>query len=53
LYLQQGTGVLPVADVDEQFTERDAYREGALTEAPDLSLYDDRPQKEPSLTPPP
>jgi len=53
LYLQQGTGVLPVADVDEQFTERDAYREGALTEAPDLSLYDDPPQQEPSPTPPP
>jgi transposase len=51
LYLQQGTGVLPVANVDEQFTERDAYREGALTEAPDLSLYEDPPQEEPSPTP--
>lgn len=53
LYLQQGPGLLPVADVDEQFTERDAYREGALTEAPDLSLYEDPPQGEPSPTPPP
>ena len=52
LYLQQGTGLLPVADVDEQFTERDAYREGALTEAPDLSLYGDPPQEGSSPTPP-
>jgi transposase len=53
LYLQQGTGLLPVADIDEQFTEREAYREGELTEAPDLSLYDDPPQKNSSPPPPP
>jgi len=41
LYLQQGTGVLPVATVDEQFTQREAYLEGSLTEAPDLSIYQD------------
>ena len=52
LFLQQGTGVLPVADVDEQFTEREAYREGALTEAPDLSLYAD-PSPDGSPSPPP
>jgi transposase len=39
LYLQQGTGVLPTAAVDEQFTQREAYLEGSLTEAPDLSIY--------------
>jgi hypothetical protein len=39
LYLQQGTGVLPLATVDEQFTQREAYLEGSLTEAPDLSIY--------------
>jgi hypothetical protein len=50
LYLQQGTGVLPVAQVDEQFTEREAYLEGSLTEAPDLSIYQDPPQDDP---PPP
>ena len=43
LYLQQGTGVLPVAEVDEQFTQREAYLEGSLTEAPDLSIYQDPP----------
>jgi transposase len=47
LYLQQGTGLLPVADVDEQFTQRAAYLEGALTEAPDLSVYEDPPQDDP------
>ena len=54
LYLQQGAGVLPVADIDEQFTQREAYREGALTEAPDLSLYDDpSPDSSPPPPPPP
>jgi transposase len=53
LHLHQGAGLLPVADVDEQFTEREAYREGALTEAPDLSLYDDPPQEDTSPPPPP
>ena len=40
LYLQQGAQTLPVAPVDEQFTQREAYLEGSLTEAPDLSIYD-------------
>jgi hypothetical protein len=48
LYLQQGTGLLPVAEVDEQFTQREAYLEGALTEAPDLSVYEDPPQDDPA-----
>ncbi|HEV2714485.1 MAG TPA: sigma factor-like helix-turn-helix DNA-binding protein [Terriglobales bacterium] len=43
LYLQQGTGLLPSADVDAQFTQRAAYQEGCLTEAPDLSVYQDPP----------
>ncbi len=47
LYLQQGTGVLPLATVDEQFTQREAYLEGSLTEAPDLSIYQD-PQAPPT-----
>ena len=46
LYLQQGTGVLPLPTVDEQFTQRPAYLEGSLTEAPDLSIYQD-PQDPP------
>lgn len=39
LYLQQGTGSLPAPTVDEQLTQRAAYQEGFLTEAPDLSIY--------------
>jgi hypothetical protein len=50
LYLQQGTETLPVASVDEQFTQREAYLEGSLTEAPDLSIYQDPLQEDP---PPP
>jgi len=50
LYLQQGTGVLPSAAVDEQFTQREAYLEGSLTEAPDWSIYQDPP---PTDSPPP
>jgi transposase len=48
LYLHQGNGDrefkglgLPSPIIDEHFTEREAYREGSLTDAPDLSLYQD------------
>jgi transposase len=41
LYLQQGTGQLPLAEVDADFTQRAAYQEGRLTEPPDLSIYQD------------
>ena len=34
------SGELPLAPLDESFTEREAYREGAITEAPDFSIYD-------------
>ena len=40
LYLTQGEANLPSAQVDEGFRERDAYRQGHLTDAPDLSRYD-------------
>jgi hypothetical protein len=43
LYLQQGTGELPPAQVDATFREREAYLEGSLTEPPDLSIYQDPP----------
>jgi len=33
-------GELPWAHIDEAFTQREAYRDGALTNPPDLSLYD-------------
>ena len=42
LYLQEGQGTLPLAAVDEHFIQREAYREGSLTEAPDLSIYQDK-----------
>ncbi|GJL84191.1 MAG: hypothetical protein DHS20C01_38250 [marine bacterium B5-7] len=41
LSLQQGSGILPVASVDEHFTKRETYLEGSLTEAPDLTIYQD------------
>jgi transposase len=34
------TGELPTAAVDERFMEREAYREGWVTDPPDLSIYD-------------
>ncbi len=43
LYLQEGPGELPWAEVDESFRERVAYQEGSLTEPPDLSFYQDPP----------
>ncbi len=41
LGLQQGAALLPVVAIDDQFTQREAYLEGSLTEAPDLSIYQD------------
>jgi len=41
LHLQEGTGTLPCAAVDEHLAQRDAYQEGSLTDAPDLSIYQD------------
>ena len=41
LYLQQGTGQLPLAEVDAHLAQRPAYQEGSLTEPPDLSIYQD------------
>jgi transposase len=40
LCISQEEDVLPQADVDEDFQQRPAYREGCLTEEPDLSVYD-------------
>ena len=30
----------PAVEIDESFMEREAYREGSLTDAPDLSIYE-------------
>jgi len=46
--LSQGEPPLPYADVDESFCQRPAYEEGALTDEPDLSRYDDPDQKDPT-----
>lgn len=40
LYMTQDIPRLPSVDVDESFREREAYLEGSLTDAPDLSIYD-------------
>jgi transposase len=47
LQMTQGIGPLPMAGIDETFQEREAYREGALTEQPDLSIYDQPPDSSP------
>lgn len=44
LYFKEATGELPLAEVDEDFRQREAYLEGALTDQPDLSLYRDPPE---------
>jgi len=40
MYLNEGIGTLPSAEVDESFVEREAYVEGRLTDEPDFSAYD-------------
>jgi hypothetical protein len=40
--------VLPEAEVDEDFQQRPAYQEGCLTDQPDLSVYDQLLEEEPS-----
>jgi len=40
LHMTQDIPSLPLADVDEAYREREAYLEGSLTDAPDLSIYD-------------
>ncbi len=47
LYLQQGSGDLPLAPVDETFRQRESYQQGFLTEPPDLSIYQDPPEPDP------
>ena len=40
LSIGQGQRLLPMAEVDESFQEREAYQQGRLTDAPDFSTYD-------------
>jgi len=43
LYLQPGAAELPLLQVDAALQEREAYQEGAFTDPPDLSIYQDPP----------
>jgi len=45
-YMNQTDTPLPSAEVDENFVNREAYLEGELTDQPDLSLYDFKPEEE-------
>lgn len=40
LSMTQDVSRIPIVDVDEAYHEREAYVEGSLTDAPDLSIYD-------------
>lgn len=40
LYVHEGADMLPSVEVDESYQQREAYREGSLTDEPDLSVYD-------------
>ena len=40
LHMTQDVPRIPSVDVDEAYREREAYLEGSLTDAPDLSIYD-------------
>ena len=46
LHLREGAAELPCAEVDEAFRQRPAYQEGALTDPPDLSIYQAPPDHE-------
>ena len=47
LLLTQGLGQPLTAPIDETFQQRDTYQEGALTDPPDLSAYQDPPPQDP------
>ena len=40
LCITQGGGAAPFIEVDEDFRQRETYQEGWLTDAPDLSIYE-------------
>jgi len=46
LHMSEGMDLFPLAEVDESFRQRPAYQDGALTEAPDLSAYEDEDEEE-------
>lgn len=40
LNITQGSPLLPFAQIDDDFRQRDTYQEGRLTDPPDLSMYE-------------
>jgi transposase len=46
MHVQDGLDTLPGVDLDESFTEREAYQEGCLSDEPDFSRYDDSAEEE-------
>jgi hypothetical protein len=46
LYMQDRPMNLPLAEIDEEFRERDAYQEGYLTDQPNLSVYENLLEEE-------
>ena len=46
LNMTAGASTLPFAEIDEDFRQRDTYREGRLTDSPDLSIYDENIQED-------
>jgi transposase len=46
LYLRESDAELPLAQIDESFLQRAAYQEGALTDLPDLSTYQEPEEPE-------
>src|SRR5271157_3445705 len=48
LYLQQGPGQVPLAEIDAAFRQREAYQEGFLTDPPEMPLDEDPPSDHPN-----
>jgi hypothetical protein len=46
LYINESTDVIPQVEVDESYKEREAYREGHLTDDPDFSSYDNTTEED-------
>jgi len=46
MYVQDGLDTMPAVDLDESFTEREAYQEGCLSDEPDFSRYEDPSEEE-------
>lgn len=47
LSVSAGTDLLPAVVIDEGFLERESYLAGAVTELPDLSIYEHTEEKLP------